>query len=428
MAAITVEAQPAVARSRWYVLGLLTALYALNSLDRNVVSIVAEPIKREHHLNDSSLGLLVGLAYAVSYTLAGLPLGMLVDRVNRTRFLAVLLTVWSSLTFLSGLAQSFVQLLAARIGLAAAESGASPACMSLITDLFPRQQRSSALGWFYFSTPVGLGAGFALGGLIAADYGWRAAFYVAGVPGLLLALLLVFSVQEPKRGAFDKELQPAGARASAGDLARMFRERPTMIFLGLASIFQTVAQAGVGAFVAPLLIRTYQVPMGEVGVLVAMALGGGAAIGLPLGGWLGDRLGRGSAARPILFVALAMTLAGPTAMAAFHMPTAFLTTALVGLYSVLLATYYGSTFSNYLSIAPVSMRGAAGAVLTVGNSLVGYGVGPLAVGLLSDLFAHAGLAQPLRWSLTVLVGLYFVAAGLFLLASRTIQRDLEHAV
>jgi predicted MFS family arabinose efflux permease len=427
MAAITLEARPAAARSRWYVLALLTALYTLNSIDRNVISIVAEPIKQEHHLSDAAIGVLIGLVYAVSFTLAGLPLGMLVDRVNRTKLVAALLTVWSGLTFFSGLAQSFTQLLLARIGLAAAESGASPACMSLITDLFPRKQRSTALGWFYFSTPLGLAAGFGIGGFMVAEFGWRSAFFVAGAPGLVLALVILLTVREPQRGAFEKTPPRGEAKASLGALAAMFRERPTMLFLGLAAMAQTVAQAGVGAFVAPFLIRTFHVPISEVGLLAALALGGGAALGMPIGGWLGDRLGRRSARAPVLFVATAMALAGPTAMLAFNMPTAAVATGLLGLYSILLATYYGTTFSTYLSIAPVSMRGSAGAVLAIANSLVGYGLGPSSAGVLSDLYSSAGSAQPLRLALTTLVSLYFLAAGLFLLASRTITRDLEHA-
>jgi predicted MFS family arabinose efflux permease len=428
MAAITAEAHPAVSPSRWYALALLTALYTLNSIDRNVISIVAEPIKAEHHLSDSQVGLLIGLVYAMSFTVAGLPLGLLVDRVNRVRMAAVVLAVWSTLTFFSGFAQSFGQLVAARIGLAAAESGASPTCMSLIADLFPKEQRSSALGWFYFSTPIGLAAGFAIGGLVVAHFGWRAAFLVAGVPGLLLALLLTLTVREPARGAFERQETATLQRSSPHALAALLRARPTMLFLMLAAMVQTAAQAGVGAFLAPFLIRVHHVPIAQVGLLVAAALGGGSAIGIPLGGWLGDRLAKGSATRPLRLVALAMALAGPCAMLAFNAPTAVAAAALAGLYSVLLATYYGSTFSTYLSLAPAGMRGAAGALLTVGLTLVGYGLGPPTAGLLSDTFAHAGATQPLRWALTTLMSLYFGSAGLFLLAARTIKRDLAQAI
>jgi predicted MFS family arabinose efflux permease len=299
--------------------------------------------------------------------------------------------------------------------------------MSLITDLFPKLQRSTALGWFYFSTPMGLAAGFAIGGIVVAEFGWRAAFFVAGAPGLLLSLLILLTVKEPKRGAFDEEPAAALGRSSVSALLQLFRERPTMVFLGLAAMIQTTAQAAVGAFFAPFLIRIHHVPIAQVGLLAAVALGGGAAIGMPLGGWMGDRLAKASAAAPARFVTLMMLIAGPTAMLAFGAPTPILSAGLVGVYSVLLATYYGTTYSTYLSIAPANLRGAAGAVLVVGNTLVGYGLGPPAAGVLSDLFTHAGAAQPLRWALTAVVSLYFVSASLFFAASRTIGRDLAHA-
>lgn len=426
MTAITAKAASPTIPGRWYTLAILTGLYTLNSIDRNVVSIVAEPIKNEHHLGDSQIGLLIGLAYAVSFAVAGIPLGLLVDRVNRTRFAAAILLVWSSLTFFSGLAQSFTQLLIARIGLAAAESGASPTCLSLITDLFPKNRRSTALGWFYFSTPMGLAAGFAVGGLVAAHYGWRAAFFVAGAPGFLLALLLLFTVKEPKRGAFEAAQTPSLANTSLVGLLAMFRERRTMLFLALAAMTLTTAQSAIGAFLAPLLIRTHHVPIAQAGLMVATAFGGGAAVGMLVGGWLGDKLSSISPTRSVLFVSCTIGLTGPIAMVALNAPSAGMTTALMIVYSVLLATYYGTTYSSYLSLAPASMRGGAAALLTVGNNLVGYGLGPPAAGFLSDAFARAGYAHPLQAAVTILAGLYLLAASLFFVASRTMKRDLVH--
>src|SRR6185436_5629951 len=155
-----------------------------------------EPIKREFGLSDGQLGLLTGLAFAISYSVAGIPLGLLADRVARKRLLSGLVAVWSGLTFLSGIATSTLTLALARIGVGASESGASPASMSLITDYFPKERRGLAMALFYMSTPIGTSLAFAIGGAVEANYGWRAAFFVAGGPGLLLSLIILLSVCE----------------------------------------------------------------------------------------------------------------------------------------------------------------------------------------------------------------------------------------
>ena len=416
-------------RNRWWALALLTALYTLSTVDRNVVSILAEPIRQEFGLSDSQLGFLTGTVFAISFSLAGIPLGLLADRVNRVRLLAGLLAIWSLLTVVSGFTRTYVALLLARIGVAAAESGASPASMSLITDLFPKEKRGTALGFFYTSTPLGLAIGFGLGGFIAAHFGWRAAFLFAGLPGLIISALLILTLREPKRGAQDAPRSGSAALvgSSLPQLLKLTLQRKTMLFLLLAAVSMIIAQAGIGSFIAPFLIRIHGLPIDQVGGMVALAWGGGGLFGLPLGGIFADRAAKGSPERAPRFVALSAALTAPLAIAAFLAPNPTLALALVFGCSIVGHAYYGATFSVYLSVAPAAIRGAAGALLIVALNLIGYGVGPQFTGILSDVFAAQGVANSLRWALVSVSCVYLVAALFFVASSFTVRRDLASA-
>lgn len=417
--------EAAARRARWWGLALLTALYTLSTVDRNIVSILGEPIRQEFGLNDSQLGFLTGTVFAISFAIAGIPLGLLADRTHRVRLLAALLGVWSVLTLLSGFTRTYVTLLLARIGVAAAESGASPASMSLITDLFPKEKRGTALGIYYTSTPLGLAIGFGLGGVIAAHFGWRAAFFFAGVPGLIISALLVLTMREPRRGAQDAPRSGSAAlmNSSIPTLLRLTWQRKTMLFIILAAVCMIIAQAGIGAFIAPYLIRIHQMPIDQVGGLVALAWGGGGLFGLPLGGIFADRVARAAPSHGPRFVALSALVTAPLAMAAFLAGDPYVALCLIFFASVVGHAYYGATFSIYLSVAPAAIRGAAGALLIVALNLIGYGVGPQMTGILSDVFSHAGVADSLRWALVTASSVYVIAAVFFLLASFTVGRD-----
>lgn len=414
-----------VPRSHWYALGLLTAMYTLSSVDRNIVSIVAEPLKLEYGLSDSELGLLTGAAFALSFSAVGIPMGLLIDRVSRTRLIAVCLSVWSLLTVVSGMAHAFWVLVLARIGVAGAESSGSPGSMSLITDYFPRTRRGTAVGIFFTSVPLGLTLGFALGGLIAAEWGWRAAFFVAGVPGLVVAALLFFTTREPVRGAYDAPKAEAAVKSSIGTVVGFILRRRTMAMLIVAAMCMILVQAGISAFISPFLIRVHDMPLAQTGLFAAVALGGGGFIGMPLGGWFADWLGKSSASRGQIFVAVTALMSGATAIAAFLVPNTLVSMALLFAYAVFAHLYYGATFSTYLNVAPATIRGAAGAVLIVVLNLGGYGLGPLFTGGVSDFVQGMGVDNPLRWSLVALSAFYGVAAVFFVIASLTIKRDLD---
>jgi predicted MFS family arabinose efflux permease len=407
----------------YYVLFVLALVYLFSSIDRTLISVLAEPIKREFGLSDGQLGLLTGLAFAISYSLAGIPLGLLVDRLKRTHLLAGLVSVWSALTFLSGMASSALTLAFARIGVGASEAGASPASMSLITDYFPARKRGFALSLFYMSTPISIGITFALGGWLASQFGWRTAYFMAGGPGLLLALLIILTIREPTRGRLDPvKAEEARQRYRFGEAMKtLVRIRPLLLIL-LAGVSVVAAQAGIGAFSSPFLIRTHGLSVEEAGYAIGAIKAPTGIVGILIGGLLADYLARRSKTAGLSGVAFAMLLAGPFVALAMLTQSWTLALACIGTFNFLNYLYYGATFAAYMSLAPVHMRGALAGTLAVAMTLGGYGLGPPFVGVASDLLGGLGVAEPLRWALVLAGGFFVLASLLFLLATRAIRR------
>lgn len=410
----------------WFFVATLTLLFATQTIDRNLISVLAEPIKHEFALSDAQLGLLSGTVFAISYVIAGIPVGMLVDRTHRVRLIAALLAVWSGLTLLTGTARSFTGMVLARIGIAAAESGATPTCMSLLSDVIPKRQRATAMGIFHSASPLGLLLGFSLGGWIAAHYGWRAAFFLAGVPGLLLSAFVLFALREPRRGAMEE----GGALTSdtrAFPLAVVVGElwrRKVLRWLIVACVLTIAGQASIGAFFAPFLIRVHGLPIAEVGLIVGLTLGIGGMLGTALGGVFSDWSDRRSPVGGIRMAALTMLASAVLAVAGLLQPNLALAIALLGGYILLMSFYYGAVYNTFVSNTPVPMRGSAIAVMIILMNLLGYGLGPQVAGILSDLFGGAGIADSLRWALVCTSG-FFVLAGLcFRIAQVTLAREL----
>ena len=423
MASVVRAPREASAAYAYYVLFVLALVYMFSSVDRTLISVLAEPIKREFALSDGQLGLLTGLAFAISYSIAGIPLGLLADRLQRTRLLSGLVAIWSGLTFLSGMASSAFTLALARVGVGASESGASPASMSLITDYFPKERRGLAMALFYMSTPIGVSLAFAIGGAVAASFGWRAAFLFAGVPGFLLALIILLSVREARRGRFD------GSDASSDCSSYRFRDaagtlfsiRPLILLLA-GAVSVVVAQAGTHSFLSPLFIRFHGLSVREAGSAIAAVTGPAGIIGILLGGVMADWLAKRSTDAGPRVVGFLMLLAAPFAVAAMYVSSLTGAIALVACYTFLNYTYYGAIFATFMTIAPVRMRGALAGMFAVSMTLFGYGLGPPLAGLSSDLFLSLGVAEPLRYALMVTASFYGVAGLLFLFAAGAIRR------
>lgn len=418
-----------VASGAWYALAMLTLIYACHYLDRTVISIVAEPIRREFGLSDSQLGLLTGLAYGVSFALAGIPFGYLIDRVNRRRLMAVVVVAWSSMTALAGLVQNYASLLVTRVLLGAAEAGGTPTAMALISDLFPARLRSTALGIYFLGTGVGAAASAVIAAVVAAQYGWRAAFLVAGLPGIVLGLLVWFTLRDVERGASEPRVStaanvplPATAPGLRLVFAFLFRQHAVLALIAAVALL-SAGMAAIGAWLPALLMRSHDLALGKAGLITALTFGLFSSLGTLFGGLAADRLGRGGTLRRLWFCAVMALLAAPAgALAALSID---LSLAVMGAFAAAFCGFavLPTGFGMAMELMPPQMRGMTTASAQLVANLVGYGIGPFAVGLLST---HIGGADSLRQGMALVCVATLVGAALALvLAARGHARAHE---
>jgi predicted MFS family arabinose efflux permease len=412
-------AQSKVPATSWYALAIMTMIYSCHFLDRSMISIIVEPVRKEFMLRDSQIGLLTGLAYGATFAIAGIPLGLMIDRVARVRLLAVLVAIWSGMTALSAYANSFTQLLIARMGVGASEAGGSPTSLSLISDFFPPNKRSTAVGCFFLSNAVGATASIFIGGFITAKYGWRTAMLVAGVPGLILAIIFFATVREPKRGGTDPATK-VGKPASLGQVMRFFVANPAMLHLMMGTAILTAAIATIGAWLPSFGMRFHGLNIKQAGLAAAVAGGFCGAIGSVLGGMLSDRLGKKNPRRRLDMCVAVSCLA--VVLATIGVLSASTPVAMTLLSATMLVGFacYPAAFGTILGLADASMRGMTAASLQVFTNLIGYGFGPFMVGVLSD---HIGGPAALRPAMALVMGICFPWAALhFWLAARATAR------
>ncbi|MEC9359687.1 MAG: MFS transporter [Pseudomonadota bacterium] len=412
--------------SSWWTLTVLTLISSCHFLDRTVVSIVVEPIREEFGLSDQQIGLLTGLAYGLMFALACLPLGTLVDRVNRRNLLAGVVLVWSGFTALAGFANSFVHLVLARMGVGAAEAGGSPNSMSIISDLFPPKQRSTAIGIFFTSTAIGGAMSALIGTHVAAVHGWRAAFMIAGVPGFLFAMLLLFTVKEPKRGGMDPVTVSTGPTPKVGETLRFLISQRAMIHLFIGMSLAIGALSANGAWLVAFLMRIHNLDIKQAAVITGITFGAFSSLGSLLGGLISDRLSRNAGHRRAGFSAAASLIAVPLILGATLTQNSTAATVLFfGVAAAIFATI-PPAFASVVGLAKPRMRGITLASIQVVTNLIGYGVAPFLVGVLSDGF---GGPQSLRYALVTLLSVAMGWAMIhFFLASRSYNRDALRAV
>jgi len=414
------SAKAAVGRGRWYALALLSFAYGIHSLDRSIVSVVIEPIKSEFALNDRAVGLLAGLAHSIAFALASVPLGWLIDRVPRVRLLALLLTVWSGFTAACAVPNQYLALVLLRSGVGAAEAGGAPACMSLLSDLFKKTERSTAIGILYLSPAFGMAASFLIGGLVASHYGWRAAFLIAGAPGLLLALIMFLTMREPARveqPTQEGERQLGSQRGLFSSFRYIFGS-PALRHLLAAVGISALVMTALWTWAASLLIRIHGVSLSHAGLIVAIAAGGCQGAGSIVSGRLADKLSRGVMRRLCLLPVTCAFLSVPIGLVAVLAPT--LAVAIGGLMvlAFVFTAWIAPTYSIAMGLARPEYRGSTMATIQLIAILVGAGGGPYLVGLFSDLI---GGAQSLRWALAIVICFNFWAAFHFIRLSRLIR-------
>lgn len=413
---------------RNYVLGVLFLCYVVKAMDRAVLSVLLESIRLEFRVTDTQLGLLGGIAYAVFYSTLGIPIAAWADRTSRRNVLALAVAVWSAMTAVCGLAVNFVTLLLARIGTAVGEAGGAPPSHSLISDYFPLDKRATALAIFSLGVPIGTMLGNVLGGWSNELYGWRAAFMIVGLPGVLVALIVRFTVIEPPRGY--AEARPPGPSDGPApgirEAFQMFSTRPSFLHLCLGAALHSLVWYAGSTFNAAFLMRSHGLTSGQAGSVLAL-LAVVAAAGIFLGGFLADRcsLRRGDRRWYLWVPGWATLLMVPLQFVAYLAPSLGPALFAFAPMYVLAAMFFGPSFATTQALAPLRLRSVAASLLLFTQALIGLGLGPLLVGVASDWLEPSSGVHSLRWGL-VIVGLANLwAAAHYFLGARHLRRDLE---
>jgi predicted MFS family arabinose efflux permease len=427
----TRDAQVEGAAHRWYALGLLFLVYVFNFIDRSILNILAPAIKKDLGLSDTQIGFLGGIAFAVFYTFVGIPIARLADRAVRRDILAACLAIWSAMTAACGFAQSFVHLLLARIGVAVGEAGGSPPSHSMISDLFPARSRATALAVYSLGIPVGTMLGNLAGGHINDLLDWRVAFIVVGLPGVLLAVVVRFTLREPSRGHAE------GAAAAAVDAQpppvmvafRALWSRRSFRYLSLGAAFHAFVGYGAGGWLPSLFDRVHGLSSSEIGEALFW-LGFAGIAGTFSGGYLADRLAVRDQRWYVWLPALATLASVPFTVFTYVWHEPVLAFWVYAIPSLLGAYYLGPTFSLTQGLVGLRMRALAAALVLFVLNLIGMGLGPQFVGVLSDLLqAFAGLddGASLRASLIVALVFNVLSTVFYLMAAVTLRDDLRRS-
>lgn len=415
--------RPSPARAR-YVLGVFVLVYAVNFIDRNILAVLLQPIKEELGVSDTAMGFLTGFAFAVFYTFAGIPIARLADRGSRRTVMAVGIAFWSLMTAASGLAQSFWQLAAARIGVGVGEASATPAAHSLISDLFPPERRTRAIAIYNMGASAGVLFGLLLGGWLQETVGWRWAFAVVGLPGLLIAVLVRMTIPEPPRGSAEG-LVDEGDSPSAMETFRHLVALPSFRHLSLAAGLYSLSAYGILLWAPTFMRRVHELGYAQVGLSLGLAIGVGGAAGTYGVGWLCDKLGardqRWQVWVPALtgvglvpfFAVFALAEDPDVAVAAFW------------IVNLLNAGFAAPTYAITQGLAQLRMRAMASAVVLFVLNLIGLGLGPTIVGMLNDALEPTYGELAIRYSLLLVIGATLWGAVHSVLAGRTLREDLD---
>lgn len=421
-------AVPAPRTHPYVALAILTSAVVLNAVDRQLISVLAEPIKQELGLSDSQLGLLSGFVFAVFYTFFGIPIAWLSDRSHRVRLIAISCALWSAFSAACGLAGSFVHLALLRMGVAVGEAGGSPPSYSLISDYFPPEKRGTALAVFSVGVPIGMAVATAFGATVAVHYGWRMAFFAASAPAVIVCLLLVTLVDEPRRGRLDATTSQTGSVAPPlwSTLGMIVRD-PVLLSVIVAAALSVFASHGVMSWMPAFLVRTKGMAMGEIALYYSLVSGLGMVAGSLVAGRLADHLLKRGRRFVPLIPAAANMLAWPFLIAAVWSPTWQLSLACLLVPMICFWMYLPVALLLIQNSVPANQRATSGAVLLFVVGIVGIGGGATFIGVVSDLAVGAFGLGSLKIAFMALIPAFWIAVGGHLFASRQIRRRDEAA-
>jgi len=409
-----------VQAGRGFALAILMLVSVLNYLDRSIISILQVPIKRDLVLSDAQLGAMTGLAFALFYSTLGVPVARLADRFSRRTVIALSLALWSAMTAISGFATGFAMLVFFRIGVALGEAGSIPASHSILADYYPPERRATALGIWGLALPIGVMLGYLAGGWLAQAIDWRAALWIVGGVGVLLAPMVWLALREPPRGRFDPVATAHQPDWREG--LRLMRGKPSLWLFFAGGALNNVVLSVALNWNAPFYTRLHGLTLGEVATALALMMGLGGGVGTFAGGWLVDRIGRGAPMRRPIVVGCAMMLVTPVMLVQLFAGSTALSLAAGGVATMLLFFYYGPIIALTQSLVPATIRAFTSSILLLVVNLIGLGLGPWLTGIMSD--ALGPHADSLRQAMAAMTLAAVAGSACFFAAAKRYPREL----
>lgn len=408
-----------------YVLGALLVANVVNFVDRQVLSIFIGPIKAEFDVSDTSMGVLVGFAFALFYTIAGIPIARWADRGTRRSIIAAGLALWSAMTVASGLARSFLQLAFARIWVGVGEAAATPSAHSLISDYFPVNRRATAIGVYASGVYIGSAVAYLFGGFLRANFDWRTAFFVLGAPGLLLALVIRFTVREPRRGRTEESPVSTATTTFQETLRYLLRYR-SWVYLMAACAVLSITGFGVLMWSYEFYGRVHDMSPIDIGLWLALVVGGGGSLGVYLGGWVADRLGEGDPAWYLRLPAVINLVSLPFAYVFLMSESSGRSLTAFLVFYAFINVYVPALHATNQNLSMLRMRATTAAITQFITSLTGAGFGPFLVGVLNDALAPRYGDEAIRYSFAIIAATGAIGSVFLYLSSRHLAEDLRH--
>lgn len=414
----------ASASYRAYVMFILVVVYTFNFIDRQIIGILAVPIKADLALTDTQLGLMGGLAFALFYTALGIPIAMLADRSNRIWIMAIALTLWSAMTAICGTVQNFWQLFLARLGVGVGEAGGVAPAYSLISDYFPPQQRARALSIYSFGIPIGSALGIVFGGIIASKIDWRYAFFAVGIAGIIIAPIFKLTVAEPERGQFDPNYTKTSPPALR-DIIRKLTHKPSFWIMSFGAACSSMMGYGLFFWLPSFFVRSYGISLIDASLFYGAILLVGGLAGIWLGGSLADRFGADRRGAYVVIPAVAFVATVPFYVFAILSPNLTTTFFAMLIPTAMGLVWLGPVLAAIQHVVPPNMRATASAIFLFINNLIGIGVGTVAIGILSDNLQAQYGDDSLRYAILAGTSFYVLAAMLFFLSAKYLKNDWE---
>ena len=414
--------------SRYYAVGLLTLVYTFNFVDRQLLAILQESIKADLNLMDWQLGLLTGFAFALFYVTAGIPIARWADRSNRRNIVALAVGIWSFMTAISGLVQNYAQLLLARVGVGVGEAGGSPPSHSIISDIFPPENRAGALAFYSMGVNFGILFGFLAGGWLNEVFDWRIAFMVVGLPGIAVALIVRYTLREPIRGLSENRQESTDSAPPLGEVLNLLWRRLAFRHMALGAALNAFAGYSISNWTASFMIRTHEMTTGELGTWLAGIQGLGGAIGVLCGGLFAERMAKKDVRWYMWTPALTGFICLPFMVGVYIVDDAYMALALSVVPGVLFNVYLGNTLAMTHGLVGLRMRALASAILFFILNIIGLGMGPWLVGVLSDSLLPTFGTDSLRYAMLYLLPIAMAWSVVhFFFASKHLAKDLANA-